>query len=143
MRQRVIIGSAILLVITVAIVFLLPSRQLASQYLASQFTCACHHTMVLEFIGGKVRLHNVGHKEFYECGSFDINESKKMIWHLPDYGIDLTMQPERFGLRVSDDKSGKSLRFQRSFKSIDTLHDTESKQKMKEYVKNLMWIFNN
>ncbi len=140
MRRRAIIASAGFLAVVIATVAFLPSRQLASQYLAPQFTCACHHTMVLEFVDGRVRLYNLGHENFYDFGSFETN-GIHLIWHLPDYGTDLTMKPERFGLRVSEEQSSRSLWFRRSFSLIDTSRDAQSKKKIKEYVKDLSWVF--
>lgn len=133
MRRRSIIWSLLLLTLLVATLVALPSRQLACQYFAPQFTCACGHTMVLEFIAGKVRLHNLGHARFYEFGSFKTNGSQ-MIWYPPDYKTNFTIIPERFGLRAVEEQSGRSIRFKRSFKVNDTSGDKESKRKIKAYL---------
>jgi hypothetical protein len=134
-RRTLFIGSILSLSVVVGGWLLLPSPQLASQYFTPQFACACGHTTILEFSEGNVRLHNLGHGHYFECGTFETKGSQT-IWHLPEYGKDLVLVPERFCLRVVDPDTGKIRRFRRSVRILAQLTSHRTEQTMKSFLKN-------
>jgi hypothetical protein len=132
MLRRILIGIVVLTLALGALRWLPPPR-LAEQYLAPQFTCACRHTMVLEFKEGRVRLHNMGHNSFYECGSFKTDGSQT-VWNLPDYGTGFILQPERSALRLTEEKTGKTFLLQRPYWNRSTSLNTINEAPITGYI---------
>ena len=135
MKRSIMVGGLVLLLAGGVACWMLPPARLASQYHAPQFTCACDHSMVLAFVGGSVRLHNLGHGKFYEFGSYKTN-GDRLVWLVPSHATEFTMKPERFGMTV-ENQAGGGFRFSRVSRAFDTSGHKESEKGMNEYVKDL------
>ena len=133
------------LIVWIAAAFAFP-RSLDTQYLASPFTCACGHPMVMEFSSGRVRLFNLGHQLSYEAGTYE-TISDRTIWHLPMYRTDLVLIPGRFSLLAIDTTSGDRLTLGRRLRpfGIGSSFRLDSipppKRPLEQYVKQLREVF--
>jgi hypothetical protein len=110
----VVVSLAAILILAALAVVAFP-RTLDKQYFAPQYTCACGHTMVMEFTGGNVRLYNLGHQIYYEAGTY-ASDGDKIIWHLPMYHTDLLLVPGRFTLVATDLSTGNHVTLKRSLR---------------------------
>jgi hypothetical protein len=98
--------------------------------------------MILEFKDGAVRLHNLGHRKFFEAGTYRTDGATR-VWSLAGYGLDLRLQPDPWGLTAVDHQGRAFFRFGRDwspwrgFVSYHLTGNTLSEKPLASYAKDL------